>query len=147
MIRVVQCSSWIGIPDPDFLPIPDPGSKGQKCTGSRNRIRNTGKMASKISTVPYKFIFGNIKGRIRIRICKEREDLNPHKDNANTPVSEHEPAQFLRHKDCLQHESVNVHIAVAAEVVLPLANLILIENTWLKCYKKTPVFLTIFSEP
>jgi hypothetical protein len=28
-------------PDPDFLPIPDPGSRGQKGTGSRIRIRNT----------------------------------------------------------------------------------------------------------
>ncbi len=33
---------WFGlfIPDPDFLHIPDPGSRGQKGTGSR--IRNTG---------------------------------------------------------------------------------------------------------
>jgi hypothetical protein len=29
------------IPDPDFLPIPDPGSRGPKGTGSRIRIRNT----------------------------------------------------------------------------------------------------------
>jgi hypothetical protein len=29
-------------PDADFLPIPDPGSRGQKGTGSRVRIRNTG---------------------------------------------------------------------------------------------------------
>jgi hypothetical protein len=28
-------------PDPDFSPIPDPGSRGQKGTGSRIRIRNT----------------------------------------------------------------------------------------------------------
>jgi hypothetical protein len=28
-------------PDPDFLLIPDPGSRGQKGTGSRIRIRNT----------------------------------------------------------------------------------------------------------
>jgi hypothetical protein len=34
MIRVV-----IPDPDPDFLPIPDPESRGQKGTGSR--IRNT----------------------------------------------------------------------------------------------------------
>ncbi len=35
------CSSWdrIPYPDPGFLPIPDPGSRGQKGTGSR--IRNT----------------------------------------------------------------------------------------------------------
>ncbi len=36
---------WSGFfipdPDPDFLPIPDPGSRGQKGTGSRIRIRNT----------------------------------------------------------------------------------------------------------
>jgi hypothetical protein len=35
------CSSRIPDPDPDFLPIPDPGSRGQKGTGSRIRIRNT----------------------------------------------------------------------------------------------------------
>ncbi len=29
--------------DPDFLPIPDPRSRGQNGTGSRIRIRNTGK--------------------------------------------------------------------------------------------------------
>ncbi len=28
-------------PDPVFLPIPDPGSRGQKGTGSRSRIRYT----------------------------------------------------------------------------------------------------------
>jgi hypothetical protein len=28
-------------PDSDFLPIPDPGSRGQKGTGSRIRIHNT----------------------------------------------------------------------------------------------------------
>jgi hypothetical protein len=31
-------------PDADFLPIPDPGSRGQKGTGSRIRISNTAKM-------------------------------------------------------------------------------------------------------
>ncbi len=38
------CLSRIRIldPDRDFLPIPDPGSKGQKGIGSRIRIRNTG---------------------------------------------------------------------------------------------------------
>ncbi len=36
--------SWLFIPDPDpdFLSIPDPVSRGQKGTGSRIRIRNTG---------------------------------------------------------------------------------------------------------
>jgi hypothetical protein len=34
-----------GIQDPD-KPIPDPGSRGQKGTGSRIRIRNTGKKYS-----------------------------------------------------------------------------------------------------
>jgi hypothetical protein len=34
---VPGCSSQIRIPDPDFLPIPDPGFRGQK-----GRIRNTG---------------------------------------------------------------------------------------------------------
>ncbi len=35
------CSSRISDPDPDFLPIPNPGSRGQKGTGSRIRVRNT----------------------------------------------------------------------------------------------------------
>jgi hypothetical protein len=35
----------VGDPDPpdldlDFLPIPDPGFRGEKCNGSRFRIRN-----------------------------------------------------------------------------------------------------------
>jgi hypothetical protein len=32
---------FIPDPDPDFLPIPDPGSQGQRDTGSGIRIRNT----------------------------------------------------------------------------------------------------------
>ena len=36
------CSSRIPDPYADFLPIPDPGSRGQKGTGSWIRIRNTG---------------------------------------------------------------------------------------------------------
>jgi hypothetical protein len=40
MIRVVHPGSRFPDPDADFLPIPDPGSRGQKGTGSR--IRNTG---------------------------------------------------------------------------------------------------------
>jgi hypothetical protein len=44
MIRVVHPGSRIPDPDADFLPsrIPDPGSRGQKGTQSRIRIRNTG---------------------------------------------------------------------------------------------------------
>ncbi len=34
MIRVVHAGSRILDQDPDFLPIPDPGSRGQKDTGS-----------------------------------------------------------------------------------------------------------------
>jgi hypothetical protein len=42
MIRDVYSGSWIRISDPDldFLTIPDPGSRGQKGTGSGIRIRN-----------------------------------------------------------------------------------------------------------
>jgi hypothetical protein len=36
------CSSRIPNPDADFLPMPEPESRGQKGTGSRIRIRNTG---------------------------------------------------------------------------------------------------------
>ncbi len=43
------------IPDADFLPIPDPGSRGQKGTGSRIRIRNTGFMNC--------FLFRNISDK------------------------------------------------------------------------------------
>jgi hypothetical protein len=42
MIRVVHPGSPIPDPDADFLPIPDPGSRGKKGTGSRIRIHNTG---------------------------------------------------------------------------------------------------------
>jgi hypothetical protein len=41
MIWVVHPGSGSRDPDYDFLPIPDPGSRGQKGTGSRIRIRNT----------------------------------------------------------------------------------------------------------
>ncbi len=40
------CSSLIQDPDPDFLPIPDPRSRGLKGTGSRIRIRNTANNAA-----------------------------------------------------------------------------------------------------
>jgi hypothetical protein len=36
----IRSGLFIPDPDPDFLPIPDPGYRGQKGTGSR--IRNTG---------------------------------------------------------------------------------------------------------
>jgi hypothetical protein len=39
------CSSRIPDPDSDFLPIADTGSRGQKGTGSRIRIRNTEKIS------------------------------------------------------------------------------------------------------
>ncbi len=35
--------------DPDFLPIPDPGSRGQKCTGSRVRSRIQGSKRHRIA--------------------------------------------------------------------------------------------------
>jgi hypothetical protein len=35
-------------PDPDFLHIPDPGSRGQKGNGFRIRIRNTGFLIFKV---------------------------------------------------------------------------------------------------
>ncbi len=38
-IRIKEFKYFNPDPDPDFLPIPDPGSRGQKGTGSR--IRNT----------------------------------------------------------------------------------------------------------
>ncbi len=41
------CSSRIPDPDPYFLPIPDPGSRGQKGTGSLIRIRNSGTISTK----------------------------------------------------------------------------------------------------
>ncbi len=42
--NMIRVSSRICIPDPDpdFLPIPDTGSRGQKGTGSQIRIRNIG---------------------------------------------------------------------------------------------------------
>jgi hypothetical protein len=42
------CSSH---PDPDFLTIPDPGSRGQKGTGSRIKNRNTFLSRDRVSLV------------------------------------------------------------------------------------------------
>jgi hypothetical protein len=42
MIWVVHPGSQIPDPDPDLLPIPYPGSRGQKGIGSNIRICNTG---------------------------------------------------------------------------------------------------------
>jgi hypothetical protein len=52
MIRVVHpgSGSWM---DPDFLPIPDPGYRGQKGTVSRIRIRNTGGYQRKEYSFPH----------------------------------------------------------------------------------------------
>ncbi len=55
MIRFVHLGSWIFDPNPDFLPIQDPGSRGQKGPGSRGqkgtesriRIRNIGNNTTK----------------------------------------------------------------------------------------------------
>jgi hypothetical protein len=43
--KLSEISNMIRIPDPDpdFLPIPDPGYRGNKGTGSRIRISNTAK--------------------------------------------------------------------------------------------------------
>jgi hypothetical protein len=57
MIRVVHPGSWIPGPDADFLPIPDPGSKGQKGIGSRIRIRNTGAKVPNVSCLRNSFTF------------------------------------------------------------------------------------------
>ncbi len=56
------CSSRIPDPDAEFLPIPDPGSRGQKGTGSRIRIRNTGK-----NLCIYEVISGNYGQRYILR--------------------------------------------------------------------------------
>jgi hypothetical protein len=37
----ISSGLFIPDPDPDYLPIPDSGSRGEKGTGSRIRIRNT----------------------------------------------------------------------------------------------------------
>jgi hypothetical protein len=42
------CGSGINIPDPKFLPNPKPGSRGQKGTGGRTRIRNTDRYFYKV---------------------------------------------------------------------------------------------------
>jgi hypothetical protein len=51
----------IRIPDPDFLPIPDPGVK--KGTGTRIRIRNT---ETFIAAYVYTCIKGNLTGKLAI---------------------------------------------------------------------------------
>jgi hypothetical protein len=54
-------SSWIRMPypDPDFLPIPDPGSRGQKATGSRMWILKQVLFRSVADpSPPYPHVFG-----------------------------------------------------------------------------------------
>ncbi len=54
-------------PDPDFLPVPDPGSRGQKGTGSRIRFRNTGKQFGGIKQTNKNALqdkYGQLCGRI-----------------------------------------------------------------------------------
>jgi hypothetical protein len=51
MIRDVHPCSGSLDPDPDFLVIPDPGSRGQKCTGSR--IRNTKEVCLLVTSYSY----------------------------------------------------------------------------------------------
>jgi hypothetical protein len=54
------CSSRIPDPDADFLPIPDPGSRGQKGTGSRIRIRITGTHGWKVGKVKCEYDYFNL---------------------------------------------------------------------------------------
>jgi hypothetical protein len=66
-------------PDPDFLPIPDPGSRGQKGTGSRMRIIKNGH-ASAAKALP-KFLFkfyGPVHGTIAF--LDPEPKLNPNPD-------------------------------------------------------------------
>jgi hypothetical protein len=60
MILVVHPGSRISDPDPEFLPIPDPGSRGQKGTGSR--IRNTAYMIFGLLVFVHNFIYPNSAG-------------------------------------------------------------------------------------
>ncbi len=57
---------WTGLfisnPDPDFLTIPDPGSRGQKSTGSR--IRNTGRIRSHYTKLVHWEINFSTRGKI-----------------------------------------------------------------------------------
>jgi hypothetical protein len=61
--------------DPDFLPIPYPGSRGQKGTGSRVRIRNTGKKDEKVDSegLRYGTYLGNNVQRFLVASSKLRE--------------------------------------------------------------------------
>ncbi len=56
--KLLEKWSEMFIPDPDFFPIPDPGSRGQKGTGSRIRIRDTGCVVIRLSGTDFKhFVF------------------------------------------------------------------------------------------
>ncbi len=56
------CLSRIPDPDADFLPIPDPGSRGQKGTGSQIRIRNT---ESNLPIPVFRSILNAVLGRLK----------------------------------------------------------------------------------
>jgi hypothetical protein len=53
------------IPDLDFLPIPHPGSRGQKGTGSRIRIRNTEWKNVKLHARQYGSVSKELKSGLR----------------------------------------------------------------------------------
>jgi hypothetical protein len=75
--KLSEISSGFFLPDldPDFLPVPDPGSKGQKGTGSQIRIRNTG-CGSRM--FPYWFGSADPDPWNRIRVEKKKLDADSH---------------------------------------------------------------------
>jgi hypothetical protein len=60
LVSKVHPGSRISDPDPDFLSIPDPGSRGQKGTGSR--IRNTAYMIFGLLVLVHNFTHPNSAG-------------------------------------------------------------------------------------
>jgi hypothetical protein len=69
------CLSRIRIPDPDhnFFPNPDPRSRGQKGTGSRIRIRNTGQKAyfnPTLNTQTWRKVYFNLRHNLRLSLLE-----------------------------------------------------------------------------
>jgi len=74
---------FIPVPDPDFLLFPDPGSRGQKGTGSRIRIRNTGCYACLKITGYRNHKEDNRENEMEREMREQRRDAKDQKEQKN----------------------------------------------------------------
>jgi hypothetical protein len=83
MIRHVQ----IPHPNLDFLPIPDPGSRGQKDTGSRIPIRNTRSTGMCTYSLKYvRIVFTTPSIFLLLSVCRKRQKRRRPWKKSSTPL-------------------------------------------------------------